>query len=59
MTAEKRKRSDYAKMLKNDLELACDVICDFITSPCFDENEMIKEKEVVVQEIKQSVDAPE
>ena len=49
----------YAKMLKDDLELATDIICDFITSPTFDEAEMIKEKEVVVQEIKQSVDAPD
>lgn len=49
----------YAKMLKDDLELAADVICDFITSPTFDEEEMSKEKEVVVQEIKQSTDAPD
>lgn len=49
----------YAKMLKDDVELAADVICDFITDPTFDANEMIKEKEVVVQEIKQSTDAPD
>lgn len=49
----------YAKMLKDDLELATDVICDFITDPTFDTTEMKKEKEVVVQEIKQSVDAPD
>ena len=49
----------YAKMLKNDLELATDVICDFITDPTFDAAEMSKEKEVVVQEIKQSADAPD
>lgn len=49
----------YAKMLKNDVELAADVICDFVTSPTFDEGEMTKEKEVVVQEIKQSIDAPD
>ena len=49
----------YAKMLKDDLELAADVICDFITDPTFDAGEMKKEKEVVVQEIKQSVDAPD
>lgn len=49
----------YAKMLKDDLELATDVICDFITDPTFDEEEMTKEKEVVVQEIKQSADAPD
>lgn len=49
----------YAKMLKDDLELASDVICDFITSPTFEEEEMCKEKEVVVQEIKQSTDTPD
>ena len=49
----------YAKMLKNDVELAADVICDFITNPTFDSAEMIKEKEVVVQEIKQYNDAPD
>ena len=49
----------YAKMLKNDLELATDVICDFVTHPTFDETEMLKEKEVVVQEIKQSNDDPD
>ena len=48
----------YAKMLKDDLELATDVICDFITDPTFDAAEMSKEKEVV-QEIKQSADAPD
>lgn len=49
----------YAKMLKNDVELAADVICDFVTHPTFDEKEMTKEKEVVVQEIKQSNDDPD
>lgn len=49
----------YAKMLKDDLELAVDVITDFITSPTFDLTEMTKEKEVVIQEIKQSMDTPD
>ncbi len=49
----------YAKMLKDDLELAADVICDFVTHPLFEHEEMVKEKEVVVQEIKQSEDAPD
>ncbi|MBR1601116.1 MAG: insulinase family protein [Alphaproteobacteria bacterium] len=48
----------YAKMLKNDLELALDVLADFIMAPTFDEQEMTKEKEVVVQEIKQTNDDP-
>jgi len=49
----------YAKMLKSDIELAVDVIADFVAAPTFDETEMKKEKEVVIQEIKQSVDTPD
>ncbi|MBP5615395.1 MAG: insulinase family protein [Alphaproteobacteria bacterium] len=49
----------YAKMLQSDIELAVDVISDFIKAPTFDENEMIKEKEVVIQEIKQGIDTPD
>ena len=49
----------YAKMLKSDIELAIDVIADFVAAPTFDENEMKKEKEVVIQEIKQSIDTPD
>lgn len=48
----------YAKMLKNDTELALDVLADLIMEPTFDEKEMVKEKEVVVQEIKQTNDDP-
>lgn len=48
----------YAKMLKNDVELAIDVLADFVMAPTFDEAEMKKEKEVVVQEIKQTFDDP-
>lgn len=49
----------YAKMLKSDMELAVDVIADFVAAPTFDEDEMKKEKEVVIQEIKQSIDTPD
>lgn len=49
----------YAKMLKNDIELATDVIADFVMAPTFPEDEMIKEKEVVVQEIKEGIDTPD
>ena len=49
----------YAKMLKNDVELALDVIADFVMAPLFPEDEMKKEKEVVVQEIKQGIDTPD
>lgn len=50
--------SFYAKMLKNDLELAIDVLADFVMAPCFSAVEMDKEKEVVIQEIKQTYDDP-
>lgn len=49
----------YAKMLKNDAELALDVLADIVTNSTFPENELVKEREVVVQEIKQSIDAPD
>lgn len=49
----------YAKMLKSDMPLAVDVIADFVVAPTFDASEMIKEKEVVIQEIKQSIDTPD
>ncbi|MBE6450492.1 MAG: insulinase family protein [Alphaproteobacteria bacterium] len=49
----------YAKMLKNDVELALDVIADFVLHPTFPDDEMVKEKEVVIQEIKQSIDTPD
>ena len=48
----------YAKMLKEDAELAVDVLCELVTSPQFAEEELIKEREVVVQEIKQTYDDP-
>ena len=47
-----------AKMLKDDLELAVDVLCELVTSPQFAEDELVKEREVVVQEIKQTYDDP-
>lgn len=49
----------YAKMLKNDVEIALDIIVEFITSPTFPKDELIKEQEVVIQEIKQSYDTPD
>lgn len=48
----------YAKMLKNDLELALDVLADMVMAPTFAEEELAKEREVVVQEIKQTYDDP-
>ncbi len=49
----------YAKMLKGDTELALDVIADILQNATFAEEELVKEREVVVQEIKQSIDTPD
>lgn len=49
----------YAKMLKDDTELALNVISDLILNPTFPEDELVKEREVVVQEIKQTIDSPD
>ena len=49
----------YAKMLKHDAELAVDVLADSLKNSTFPEEELIKEQEVVVQEIKQTIDAPD
>lgn len=48
----------YAKMLKNDLELALDVLADMVMAPTFVKDELVKEREVVIQEIKQTYDDP-
>jgi predicted Zn-dependent peptidase len=48
----------YAKMLKNDLETAIDILADLVMAPTFSATETAKEQDVVVQEIKQSYDDP-
>ncbi len=49
----------YAKMLKDDAELAIDVLADTLKNSTFPEDELKKEREVVVQEIKQTIDTPD
>ncbi|MFV0626447.1 MAG: M16 family metallopeptidase [Alphaproteobacteria bacterium] len=51
--------SFYAKMLKEDAEIALDILAEFITAPTFPDDEISKEREVVVQEIKQTIDTPD
>lgn len=48
----------YAKMLKEDIKLGIDVVCDFVASPTFPDEELKKERDVVVQEIRQTEDDP-
>lgn len=49
----------YAKMMTEDAELAVDVLADSIQNSTFPEDEVVKEREVVVQEIKQTIDTPD
>lgn len=49
----------YAKMLKNDAELAVDVLTDILQNPTFPMEEIVKERDVVIQEIKQTIDTPD
>lgn len=49
----------YARVLKNDVPLAVDILADIITSPKFDEGELEREKQVVLQEIGAANDMPE
>lgn len=49
----------YAKMMKEDAELAIDVLTDSIQNSTFPEEELVKERDVVIQEIKQTIDTPD
>ena len=49
----------YAKMMKEDAELAIDVLIDSIKNSTFPEEELVKERDVVIQEIKQTIDTPD
>ncbi len=49
----------YAKVLKENTELAVDIISDIIQNSIFDPVEFEKEREVITQEIKQTNDTPD
>lgn len=49
----------YNKMLKGDAELAVDILADILQNSTFPSEELKKEQDVVVQEIKQTYDAPD
>jgi predicted Zn-dependent peptidase len=49
----------YAKVLKEDLELAVDLLADIFLNSIFPEEEIIREKQVICQEIHQLEDNPE
>ena len=51
--------SYFARVLKEDLPLAFDIIADLVANPLFDAQDLQREKEVVLQEIAGIEDNPE
>jgi predicted Zn-dependent peptidase len=49
----------YAKVLKQDVPLALDLIADILQNSLFAEEELAREREVVLQEIGQAQDTPD
>ncbi len=49
----------YARILKDDLALGVDILADILQHPLFDDAELAKEREVVVQEIGEAADTPD
>ncbi len=49
----------YARVLKADVPLAFDILGDILRQPAFGDDELAKEKEVVVQEIGEAADTPD
>jgi len=48
----------HARVLKEDVGLALDLLSDILINPAFDENELEREREVIIQEIGQTRDTP-
>ncbi len=51
--------SYYARVLRADVPLALDVLSDILANPTFDPAELLREQNVIVQEIGASEDTPE
>jgi predicted Zn-dependent peptidase len=49
----------YARVLKPDVPLAIDVISDILADPTFDPDELLREQNVIVQEIGAAQDTPD
>ena len=49
----------YAKVLKNDVRLAVDILGDIMQNSIFSEEELVREKDVVIQEIGMHFDTPD
>ena len=49
----------HARMLKNDVALGLDIIADILAYPTFAEEELERERQVVLQELGQARDTPD
>jgi len=49
----------FARMLKGDLPLALDILADILQAPRFSEDELEREREVILQEIAATRDSPD
>jgi predicted Zn-dependent peptidase len=49
----------HAQVLREDGELAADILCDMLLNSVLDEKELDRERGVIIQEIGQSLDQPE
>jgi len=49
----------YAKVLKNDLGLAVDMVADLVQNATLDDDELERERGVILQEINQAQDTPD
>jgi predicted Zn-dependent peptidase len=49
----------YARVLKNDVPLALDVLSDILSEPAFDREELLREQNVITQEIGAVADTPD
>jgi len=49
----------HARVLKEDVGLALDLISDILVNPTFDQSELEREREVILQEIGQTRDTPD
>ena len=49
----------HARILKDDVPLALDIIADILTHPTFEQAELERERQVVLQELGQARDTPD
>ncbi|MDR0556052.1 MAG: insulinase family protein [Holosporaceae bacterium] len=49
----------HAKILKDDVPLAMDILSDILQNPTFPEEELLRERGVIIQEIYQTQDTPD